>query len=78
MHGIVNKVTKQMWDKDKAVLEMIFETEANKKGLKLSDAKRQIDYQLFIPSDDENEPGITIPSNEADANLVQIIYSWDD
>jgi hypothetical protein len=78
MHGIVNKVTKQMWDTDESVVEMIFETEANKKGLKLSDAKRQIDYQLFIPSEDENEPGITIPSNEVDANLVQIMYRWDD
>lgn len=80
MYGLTNTVSKQMWDENKDVVEMMFQNEADKYGLKLADAQCKTIFQCWIPGDpnDDEDYGITIPSDEANANSVVIMYKWDD
>ena len=80
MYGITNKVSKKMWDENKEIVEMMFQNEADKHQLKLADAQCKTIFEFHIPGDpdDDDDYGITIPSDERNANLVTIMYRWDD
>jgi len=80
MYTLMNKVSKQMWDENKEIVEMMFQNQADKYELKLANAKCKTFFEQYIPGDpnDEDDYGITIPSDEENANLVSIMYRWDD
>lgn len=76
----MNTVSKEMFEENREIVDTIFQMQVDSKGLKLklSDARMETMYYVYIPGDenDEDDCGVSFPSSKENATHVRIAYFW--
>lgn len=76
--AIMNTVPKTMFEEHFDAVEFMFQSGVNNKGLKLSDARMETRYLVYIDSSDPDDCGSFWPSDKENATYVEIAYYWKD